>query len=289
MRSTALYNSHREPKNRGRPAVHHLPPVGVLALVVGRGRRVAPAPWSRRRTAPARPSSTASGSTNEILRLENESYREATGELTDQISSLQTALTQLSEQAELDPATKAALDKLPRGAAVAGHGRRRRARRSAPTRAVDGSPESTFGILSDLLGVARRSARVGQDEGREPAGAARARRRRSGRSPAGCRRLTATGRIRSPARRTSIPASTSRPIAARRSRDRRRHGRVGRLQRQLRQPGPDRPRLRHRDAVRSPVALRRRAGPDRSSAATSSATSARPAAPPARTCTTRSC
>ena len=36
--------------------------------------------------------------TNETLRLENESYRAATGELAEQISSLQTALTELSQQ-----------------------------------------------------------------------------------------------------------------------------------------------------------------------------------------------
>ena len=52
-------------------------------------------------------------SANETLRIENDSYREATGELTDQISSLQTALTQLNEQASLDPATKAAIERLP--------------------------------------------------------------------------------------------------------------------------------------------------------------------------------
>src|SRR5262245_42197706 len=51
--------------------------------------------------------------TNEILRLENESYREATGELTGQIASLQTVLTQLSEQSQLDPTTRAAIEKLP--------------------------------------------------------------------------------------------------------------------------------------------------------------------------------
>ncbi|HEY7475124.1 MAG TPA: M23 family metallopeptidase [Vicinamibacterales bacterium] len=91
--------------------------------------------------------------TNEILRLENESYREATGELTGQVASLQTVLTQLSEQSQLDPTTKAALDKLPqllRGRAMGGGATRVD---PALARAVNGSPESTFGILSDLLGV----------------------------------------------------------------------------------------------------------------------------------------
>ena len=50
---------------------------------------------------------------NESLRIENESYRVATGELAEQISSLQAALTQLGEQAALDPAAREALGRLP--------------------------------------------------------------------------------------------------------------------------------------------------------------------------------
>jgi murein DD-endopeptidase MepM/ murein hydrolase activator NlpD len=86
---------------------------------------------------------------NETLRLENESYREATGQLTDQISSLQTALTELSEQAEIDPATKEAINRLPpivRSRAAGGGGT------VAPPAPRPKSPESTFGILRDLLG-----------------------------------------------------------------------------------------------------------------------------------------
>src|SRR5262245_29807845 len=50
---------------------------------------------------------------NDSLRQENESYRAATGELASQISSLQIALRQLAEQAQLDPNTRAAMEKLP--------------------------------------------------------------------------------------------------------------------------------------------------------------------------------
>ena len=89
-------------------------------------------------------------SANETLRLENESYREATGELTDQISSLQTALTQLSEQADSTRPPRRPSNRLPRDssrAAAAG-------RRSVPSRCRSPkSPESTFGILRDLLGA----------------------------------------------------------------------------------------------------------------------------------------
>src|SRR5262245_5961764 len=51
--------------------------------------------------------------TNESLRLENDNYRAATGELAAQISSLQEAIGDLSQQAELDPATRQAMDRLP--------------------------------------------------------------------------------------------------------------------------------------------------------------------------------
>ena len=86
---------------------------------------------------------------NESLRLENQSYRAATGELADQISSLQGALTQLSEQAPLDPAARQALSRLPaviRSRAMGGG-----AAASVPP--MDSSPDSTFGMLKSLLGA----------------------------------------------------------------------------------------------------------------------------------------
>jgi murein DD-endopeptidase MepM/ murein hydrolase activator NlpD len=94
---------------------------------------------------------TALRSSNDTLRIENESYRDATGELTDQISSLQTALTQLNEQAELDPATKAAIERLPAliRARAAGGGLVAPSREATPA----APPENTIGILRDLLGT----------------------------------------------------------------------------------------------------------------------------------------
>jgi murein DD-endopeptidase MepM/ murein hydrolase activator NlpD len=87
---------------------------------------------------------------NESLRIENESYREATGELTVQISSLQAALTQLSEDAQLDSATRAAIAGLPAlirsrasGGGISG---------AAPPALATASPEGTFGVLRNLLG-----------------------------------------------------------------------------------------------------------------------------------------
>lgn len=88
-------------------------------------------------------------SANETLRLENDSYREATGELTEQISSLQTALAQLGEQVELDPATRQAIEQLARTRATGGSSNPAVAAATAAAKTV---PEGTFGILRDLLG-----------------------------------------------------------------------------------------------------------------------------------------
>jgi len=85
------------------------------------------------------------------LRIENESYRQATGELVDQISSLQEAMTELSTQAELDPAAKQALSKLPayiRSRAVGGT---KTAGIVPPPAVTTESPETTFGVLKNLL------------------------------------------------------------------------------------------------------------------------------------------
>jgi murein DD-endopeptidase MepM/ murein hydrolase activator NlpD len=90
-------------------------------------------------------------SANESLRLENESYREATYELTEQITSLQTALTQLGEQGTLDANTRSALAEINRITRAKGTG-------GAGTEAVltakrtNQAPETTFGMLKSLLG-----------------------------------------------------------------------------------------------------------------------------------------
>jgi murein DD-endopeptidase MepM/ murein hydrolase activator NlpD len=94
---------------------------------------------------------------NETLQLENESYRAATGELASQISSLQLALSELGQQAELDPATREALERLPAvvKSRSAGGGGSAVAPISRPARS--GSPENTFGLLRDLLGSLENS------------------------------------------------------------------------------------------------------------------------------------
>ncbi len=88
---------------------------------------------------------------SDALRLENESYREATGELASQISALQSAMNELGEQAQLDPAMKRAMDNLPqmvRNRAMGGGP----VTTAPPELASMGSPDSTFGVLRDLLG-----------------------------------------------------------------------------------------------------------------------------------------
>jgi murein DD-endopeptidase MepM/ murein hydrolase activator NlpD len=91
---------------------------------------------------------------NESLKLENDSYRSATGELADQISSLQSALTQLGTQAELDPAAKQALERLPaviRSRAAGGAAVSPAAAATAVRPAE--SPDTTIGVLKGLLGA----------------------------------------------------------------------------------------------------------------------------------------
>jgi len=92
---------------------------------------------------------------NAALTMENESYRAATGQLTDQVAALQTVVSELGDRSKLDPAVAAAVAKLP--APV-----RKRAAGGAqtslqPTRALMAaavtSPENTFGVIRDLLSV----------------------------------------------------------------------------------------------------------------------------------------
>ena len=95
--------------------------------------------------------------TNAALHLENDSYRVATGELAGQISTLQGAMSELSDQAQLDPASRGAIDNLPSVM-------KSRAMGGAPMLTpIDGTPSarptqgeataSTLNILKDLLGV----------------------------------------------------------------------------------------------------------------------------------------
>jgi murein DD-endopeptidase MepM/ murein hydrolase activator NlpD len=82
---------------------------------------------------------------NDALRLENDSYRQATGELATQIAALQTAVDQLGNDASLDPETRRAIQNLPTAL-------RERAMGGGGNVAVN-QPENTFGLLRGVLNV----------------------------------------------------------------------------------------------------------------------------------------
>ena len=89
---------------------------------------------------------------SEALRIENESYRAATGELATQISTLQSAISELGQDAQLDPAARRAIENLPSLVKSRAMGRGGMGA-SAPTPVASlTSPDSTFGILQGLLG-----------------------------------------------------------------------------------------------------------------------------------------
>ena len=114
--------------------------VFALPILIGLGAR-----WSARSTV------TELERSNIALQIENASYREATGQLAGQISSLQSAVDSLGIQAAVDPNAKAAMDKLPdlvKSRAMGG------GLAATPTVLSNMlSPDMTFGMLSDLLGA----------------------------------------------------------------------------------------------------------------------------------------
>jgi murein DD-endopeptidase MepM/ murein hydrolase activator NlpD len=90
---------------------------------------------------------------NSTLEQENVSYREATGALTTQIESLQSAINELGLRALLDPNSARAMEKLPSNIRNQAAGGTTVAGASAMlTPAVSpSSPEQTFGILQTVL------------------------------------------------------------------------------------------------------------------------------------------
>ena len=93
------------------------------------------------------------GRSNAVLQMENASYKEATGQLAAQISSLQAAVDDLGVRSAVDPDVSRAMAKLPaivRSRAMGGGAGESVA---APVLGgALGSPD-TFGVLSDLLAV----------------------------------------------------------------------------------------------------------------------------------------
>lgn len=126
---------------RLRPAVLTVSVVLALPVLIGMGAR-----WSA--MAEITRLETLSGA----LEIENASYRAATGELTTQITSLQDVVADLGARTSLDPVSAKAVEKLlttlVKSNARGGVGTAA-SLLATPTIA---SPESTFGLLRELLG-----------------------------------------------------------------------------------------------------------------------------------------
>jgi murein DD-endopeptidase MepM/ murein hydrolase activator NlpD len=93
--------------------------------------------------------------TAEVLDVENQSYREATGALTSQLQALQHTITDLGERAALDPTALKAIERLPSlvrsratGGPVQAPGAQQRPSLFLPALNM---PDDTFGVLRDLL------------------------------------------------------------------------------------------------------------------------------------------
>lgn len=92
--------------------------------------------------------------TASALGVENANYRVATEALSGQIQGLQAAIGELSAKAELDPSLQAAMDKLPavvKNRAMGGNPAPAVSMGALPSLPALQSPESTFGLLNDLL------------------------------------------------------------------------------------------------------------------------------------------
>lgn len=94
------------------------------------------------------------------LELENASYREATGELTTQITSLQSVIEDLGERAELDPETLRSMQRLPAVVRTKAMGGGTPAQPPSFLAAALASPEDTFGLLRDMLGRLESRLRI---------------------------------------------------------------------------------------------------------------------------------
>lgn len=128
-----------------RPAVVLACAVATLPVLVGIG-----AAWKAK-------SDVADLYVNErALELENSSYRSATAELSGQIQSLQSAITDLGARAALDPGLARAMETLPafvKSRAMGGNVDSAAKQETTYTSALTAlaNPEDTFGLLRTLL------------------------------------------------------------------------------------------------------------------------------------------
>ena len=88
------------------------------------------------------------------LLVETASYREATAQLASQIASLQTTVEDLGARAKVDPSASRAMDRLPDAVKHRAMGGGTAVTALAPMLgSAFGSPDATFGVLNDLLGM----------------------------------------------------------------------------------------------------------------------------------------
>jgi murein DD-endopeptidase MepM/ murein hydrolase activator NlpD len=126
-----------------KPTLAILATVLSLPILIGLGAR-----WSAVAEITALRAQTAT------LLVENNSYRAATKELTDQVASVQSFVEELSADAKLDPESAKALAKLPasvRAGAMGGGDIETPVARSVLSPAL-ASPDDTFGPLREWLG-----------------------------------------------------------------------------------------------------------------------------------------
>ena len=146
-----------------RPTLAAVAGVFALPVLIGLGAR-----WS------ARGEIAQLRSTNNALEVENSNYRAATGELTGQIESLQSAINDLGARAAVDPEQARAMQKLPAIVkARAAGGTEKTSAAITQVLSSLASPEDTFGVLRDVLaGLENRLQYVRKDVERREALAA---------------------------------------------------------------------------------------------------------------------
>lgn len=124
-----------------RPALIAIATILAMPVLIGLGAR-----WE------AKAEIDSLRAANATLEVETSSYRAATEELTGQIQSLQSAISELGARTMLDPASAKAMEKLPavvRSRAVGGGTPAASPRSLLPPSLT--SPEDTFGVLRELL------------------------------------------------------------------------------------------------------------------------------------------
>lgn len=129
-----------------RPALIVIASILSIPTLIGLGAR-----WS------ARAEIQSLQTSNAALHLENDSYKVATGELALQISTLQGAMSELTDQAQLDPSSREAIDNLPsmvKARAMGGAPMLMPVDTASTAKPTQGTATaSTLNILKDLLGA----------------------------------------------------------------------------------------------------------------------------------------